>query len=92
MLDEKQIRAYHTKRKEFVCPVCASDEEKADPGSEPWSRKTSFMTPVLSNASGAGKKSPRGFDKVWRGRRDSEGTLVILQMVPFGVLQPLLGP
>ena len=35
MLDEKRIRAYHTKRKELVCPVCASDEEKADPGSEP---------------------------------------------------------
>jgi hypothetical protein len=34
MLDEKQIRAYHTKRKEFVCPVCATDEEKVDPGTK----------------------------------------------------------
>jgi hypothetical protein len=29
MLTEKAIRAYHTKRKEYVCPVCATDEEKA---------------------------------------------------------------
>ncbi len=34
MLDEKKLRAYHTKRKEYVCAVCATDEEKADPGSE----------------------------------------------------------
>jgi uncharacterized protein with PIN domain len=29
LLDEKAIRAYHTKRQEFVCPVCATEEEKA---------------------------------------------------------------
>ena len=34
MLGEKEIRAYHTRRNETVCPVCATDEEKADPGSE----------------------------------------------------------
>jgi hypothetical protein len=34
MLDEKQIRAYQTKRREFVCPVCATDEEKGDPGTK----------------------------------------------------------
>jgi len=35
LLGEKEIRAYHTRRKELVCPVCASDEEKADPGTKP---------------------------------------------------------
>ncbi len=35
LLGEKEIRAYQTRRKELVCPVCASDEEKADPGTEP---------------------------------------------------------
>ncbi len=35
MLDEKQVRAYHTKRKEYVCDLCATDEEKADPGTKP---------------------------------------------------------
>jgi hypothetical protein len=30
-LDEKEIRAYQTKTKTLVCPVCASGEEKADP-------------------------------------------------------------
>jgi len=34
LLGEKEIRAYQTKRKELVCPVCASDEERADPGTE----------------------------------------------------------
>jgi hypothetical protein len=29
VLGEKEIRAYQLKNKEFVCPVCASDEEKA---------------------------------------------------------------
>jgi hypothetical protein len=28
-LQEKEIRAYQLKNKELVCPVCASDEEKA---------------------------------------------------------------
>ena len=32
LLGEKEIRAYHTKRRELVCPVCATDEERADPG------------------------------------------------------------
>jgi hypothetical protein len=27
-LKEKEIRAYQTKSKTFVCPVCATDEEK----------------------------------------------------------------
>ena len=35
LLEEKEIRAYHTRTKDLVCPVCASDEEKADPGTEP---------------------------------------------------------
>jgi hypothetical protein len=30
MLEEKQLRAYQLKNKTFVCPVCASDEEKAE--------------------------------------------------------------
>jgi len=34
MLDEKKIRAYHTKRRELVCPVCATDQEKADPATK----------------------------------------------------------
>lgn len=29
MIQEKEIRAYQLKNKELVCPVCASDEEKA---------------------------------------------------------------
>lgn len=28
MIDEKKIRAYHVKSEGFVCPVCASDEER----------------------------------------------------------------
>jgi hypothetical protein len=28
-LDEKKIRAYHAKADAYVCPVCATDEEKA---------------------------------------------------------------
>jgi hypothetical protein len=28
-IQENEIRAYQLKNKEFVCPVCASDEEKA---------------------------------------------------------------
>ena len=28
-LQEKEIRAFQLKTKEFVCPVCATDEEKA---------------------------------------------------------------
>jgi hypothetical protein len=27
-INEKQIRAYQTKEKALVCPVCATDEEK----------------------------------------------------------------
>ena len=34
LLGEKEIRAYHTRTKDLVCPVCASDEEKVDPGTE----------------------------------------------------------
>jgi len=34
LLGEKEIRAYQTKSKTLVCPVCATDEEKADPGSD----------------------------------------------------------
>ena len=30
MLEEKQIRAYQLKNKTYVCPVCATDEEKVD--------------------------------------------------------------
>jgi hypothetical protein len=33
VVGEKEIRAYQLKGKEFVCPRCASDEEKA--GSAP---------------------------------------------------------
>jgi hypothetical protein len=29
MATEKEIRAYQLKTRELVCPVCASDEEKA---------------------------------------------------------------
>ena len=29
MLQEKQIRGFQLKNKELVCPVCATDEEKA---------------------------------------------------------------
>ena len=29
VLQEKEIRAYQFKNKELVCPVCATDEEKA---------------------------------------------------------------
>jgi hypothetical protein len=28
LLKEKEIRAYQTKSKTFVCPVCATDEER----------------------------------------------------------------
>jgi hypothetical protein len=28
-LDEKKIRAYHAKADTYVCPVCATGEEKA---------------------------------------------------------------
>jgi hypothetical protein len=28
LLQEKPIRAYQTKNKTFVCPVCATDEER----------------------------------------------------------------
>ncbi len=34
MLEEKEIRAYQLKNRTFVCPVCASDEERADPGTD----------------------------------------------------------
>jgi hypothetical protein len=30
MLGEKDIRGYRLKNRTLVCPVCASDEEKAD--------------------------------------------------------------
>ncbi len=30
-LDEKEIRAYQTKTRMLVCPVCSSGVEKADP-------------------------------------------------------------
>jgi hypothetical protein len=30
MLEEKQIRGYQLKNRTYVCPVCATDEEKAD--------------------------------------------------------------
>jgi hypothetical protein len=29
MVSEREIRAYQLKTKELLCPVCASDEEKA---------------------------------------------------------------
>jgi len=31
MLGEKEIRAYQLKTNTYVCPVCVSGEEKADP-------------------------------------------------------------
>ena len=31
MLVEKEIRAYQLKNNTFVCPICATKEEKADP-------------------------------------------------------------
>ena len=34
LLQEKQIRAYHLKADTFVCPVCATDEEKETTGPE----------------------------------------------------------
>ncbi len=34
MVGEGDIRAYQLKTKEYVCPACASDEERADPGTE----------------------------------------------------------
>jgi hypothetical protein len=34
LLEEKEIRAYQTKGKTFVCPVCATDEEKENAGPE----------------------------------------------------------
>jgi hypothetical protein len=30
MLQEKEIRAYQLKNKTYVCPVCATTEEKTD--------------------------------------------------------------
>jgi hypothetical protein len=30
LLVEKEIRAYQLKNKTFICPICASDEEKTD--------------------------------------------------------------
>jgi hypothetical protein len=30
MLQEKEIRAYQLKNKTYVCPVCATNEEKAE--------------------------------------------------------------
>ena len=30
MLQEKEIRAYQLKNRAYVCPVCATDEEKAE--------------------------------------------------------------
>ncbi|HEX2964474.1 MAG TPA: hypothetical protein VHO84_01740 [Syntrophorhabdaceae bacterium] len=34
IVTEKRARMYHTKNREFVCPACATDEERenADPG------------------------------------------------------------
>jgi hypothetical protein len=34
ILQEKEIRGFQLKNKALVCPVCASDEEKAAPGTE----------------------------------------------------------
>ena len=34
MLVEKEIRAYQLKNKTFVCPVCATAEEKTDAGTK----------------------------------------------------------
>lgn len=34
MMSEKEIRGYQLKTREFVCPVCASGEEKADSGTK----------------------------------------------------------
>jgi len=31
MLEEKEIRAYQTKTRKFVCPVCVTEEERKDP-------------------------------------------------------------
>jgi hypothetical protein len=30
LLSEKEVRAYQLKNKTMVCPVCATDEERAD--------------------------------------------------------------
>jgi hypothetical protein len=34
LLVEKEIRAYQLKNKTLVCPVCATDEERADDKTE----------------------------------------------------------
>lgn len=34
MLEEKQIRGYQLRERTFVCPVCATDEEKTDSGTK----------------------------------------------------------
>jgi hypothetical protein len=34
MLVEKEIRAYHLKNRTYVCPVCATEEEQKDSGTE----------------------------------------------------------
>jgi hypothetical protein len=34
LLVEKEIRAYQLRNKTLVCPVCATDEEKADEETE----------------------------------------------------------
>jgi hypothetical protein len=30
LLEEKEVRAYQLRNKTLVCPVCATDEERAD--------------------------------------------------------------
>jgi len=34
MLEEKAIRAYQLKNRAYVCPVCATEQEKTDSGTE----------------------------------------------------------
>jgi len=35
LIQEKEIRAYQLKNKTLVCPVCATDEERADSEKRP---------------------------------------------------------
>jgi hypothetical protein len=34
LLEEKEVRAYQLRNKTLVCPVCATDEERADDETE----------------------------------------------------------
>jgi hypothetical protein len=44
LLEEKEIRAFHLKTKGFVCPICATDEDKATGDSV-----TTFTEDVVHN-------------------------------------------